>query len=192
MKNLQKINVKLYLQDADSLSAEAAFRVFNSWIAASSDEVLIDVADYSHVGIGPMTLLIGHYANYSLDTDGGEKGVLYARKQPQEGELNTRLKESLKAALEACAKLETEGELAGKVRFRANDLQIVANDRLLAPNTDAAAEELRAALDPVLNQLFAGGQYSIERDSAQSQRLNMRIRAQGSFDTQTLLNNLAA
>ncbi len=192
MKNLPKITVKLYLQDADSLSAEAAFRVFNSWIAASRDDVLIDVADYSHVGIGPITLLIGHYANYSLDTDGGEKGLLYARKQPREGDLNTRLKDALKAALDACAKLEAEDELAGKVHFRANDLQIVANDRLQAPNSDAAAEDLRTALDPVLNQLFAGGEYSVERDSAQSQRLNLRIRAKGSFDTQTLLANLAA
>jgi hypothetical protein len=192
MQNLQKINVKFYLQDEDSLSAEEAFRIFNAWIASSSDEVLIDVADYSHVGIGPITLLIGHYANYSLDTDGGEKGLLYARKQPREGDLNTRLTDTIKATLDACNRIETEAETAGKVRFRAGDLQIVANDRLQAPNSDEAAEHLRTALTPVLNKLFAGGEYSIERDSTQGQRLNFRIRAQDSFDTQTLLANLAA
>lgn len=192
MQNLQKINVKLYLQDEDSLSAEEAFRIFNTWIAASSDEVLIDVADYSHVGIGPITLLIGHYANYSLDTDGGEKGLLYARKQSQEGDLNTRLTDALKATLDACNKIEAAAELADKVRFRAGDLQIVANDRLQAPNTDEAAEDFRSALTPVLTKLFAGGEYRIERDSAPGQRLNFRIRAQDAFDTQTLLDNLAA
>ena len=72
MEDLQRINVKLYLQDPSSLSAEAAFRIFNAWISESSEEVLVDVADYSHVGHGPITLLIGHEANYSLDSDEGE------------------------------------------------------------------------------------------------------------------------
>ena len=32
MESLQRINVKFYLEDPESLSAEEAFRIFNSWI----------------------------------------------------------------------------------------------------------------------------------------------------------------
>ena len=36
MEDLQRINVKLYLQDPSSLSAEAAFRIFNAWISKAA------------------------------------------------------------------------------------------------------------------------------------------------------------
>ena len=107
MEDLQRINVKFYLQDPNSLSGDAAFRIFNTWITESSEEVLVDVADYNHVGHGPITLLMGHEANYSLDSDEGELGLLYARKQPQEGDLSSRLVGVLTAALNACRRLET-------------------------------------------------------------------------------------
>ena len=62
MQDLQRINVKLYLEDPTALSAKETFRIFNSWIPTTPDEVLIDVADYSHVPDGPVTLLVGHDA----------------------------------------------------------------------------------------------------------------------------------
>lgn len=192
MDELQRINVKLYLRDADSLSSEEAFRIFNAWIAASSDEVLVDVADYSHVGHGPETILIGHEANYSLDSDGGEAGLLYARKQDQSGTVQERLRGALAAALRACRRLETEPELADKVSFRGGDLKVTANDRLLAPNTPEGERDLRAALEPVLDALFAGAQYDVERDDSSRERLSLRVRAKGEFSAEILLANLAA
>ena len=157
MEDLQRINVKFYLQDPNSLSGDAAFRIFNTWITESSEEVLVDVADYNHVGHGPITLLIGHEANYSLDSDEGEVGLLYARKQPQEGDLSSRLVGVLTAALSACRRLETAPELEHSVSFLGTRLKITANDRLCAPNTEEGESALRATLDPILNRLFAGG-----------------------------------
>lgn len=191
MEKLQRINVKLYLSDADSLSSDEAFRVFNGWIAESGDEVLIDVADYSHVGRGPETILIGHEANYILDSDGGEAGLLYARKQDQSGDVQDRLRGALAAALRACRRLETEPELANKVSFRGGDIKVTANDRQLAPNTEEGERDLRAALEPVLDELFAGAQYAAERDVSNRERLNLRVRAKGDFSAEILLANLA-
>ena len=69
--DLQKINVKFYLAEGSDLPPEAAFRAFSRWIPETTDEVLIDVADYAHVPRGPKTVLVGHEANYILDdTDG--------------------------------------------------------------------------------------------------------------------------
>ena len=51
--DLQRLNVKLYLEPGSSLPPEEAFRVFSQWIPESRDEVLIDVADYGHIDRGP-------------------------------------------------------------------------------------------------------------------------------------------
>jgi hypothetical protein len=191
MQELQRINIKFYLEDADGLSAEEAFRIFSTWIPQTSDEVLIDVADYSHVGEGPATLLVGHSANYSLDIDASGTGLLYARKGAHAGDLSARLSGAIQATLNACRRLETDPELK-ETRFRGGDLQIVANDRLHAPNTDEAEQELRAALAPVLEKLFAGAAYEVKRNPAEGERLNLRIQTQDSFAAQNLLDNLAA
>ncbi|MCY4605156.1 MAG: hypothetical protein OXE49_13070 [Gemmatimonadetes bacterium] len=192
MESLQRINVKFYLEDPESLSAQEAFRIFNSWIPTTPDEVLIDVADYSHLDEGPLTLLVGHEANYSLDNHSAEMGLLYSRKQPADGDLTERLASTFKAALTACRRLEEEPSLAGKVKFRSGDVSLVANDRLNAANDEAGENVLRAALDPVLTQLFAGTEYAVERDPAPELRLNLRIHCQTDADIATLLGNLAA
>ena len=192
METLQRINVKFYLEDPESLSAQEAFRIFNNWIPTTPDEVLIDVADYSHLDEGPLTLLVGHEANYSLDNHSAELGLLYSRKQPADGDLTERLASAFTAALNACRRLEEEPSLAGKVKFRCGDMLIVANDRLNATNDEVGENALRAALGPVLAQLFADAEYAVERDSAPELRLNLRIRCQTDADTATLLGNLAA
>ena len=91
MQNLHKINIKWNLQDPDMLNDEELFRVFNEWISDSCEEVLIDVADYKHLNHGPTTILVGHEANYFLESEDQNKGLVYARKQAQEGNLPTRL-----------------------------------------------------------------------------------------------------
>ena len=192
MEALQRINVKFYLQEPESLSAQEAFRIFNSWIPATPDEILIDVADYSHLAEGPLTLLVGHEANYILDNHSAELGLLYSRKQPADGDLTERLASAFKAALAACRRLEDEPSLTGKVKFRSDDVLLVANDRLNATNDEAGEKALRAALSPVLAQLFAGAEYAVVRDPDPQLRLNLRIRCQTDADTATLLGNLVA
>ena len=74
--DLQRIQIKFYLDDEASISAEDAFRVFNEWIPETSEETLVDVADYSHVPDGPCTLLVGHENNYALDSTDRHVGHL--------------------------------------------------------------------------------------------------------------------
>ena len=192
MQELQRINIKLYLEDPEALSAEQAFRIFNSWIPSTPDEVLIDVADYSHVPNGPVTLLVGHDANYSIDNDHSEPGLLYSRKQPAAGDLTARLTNALQATLKACQRLEADPALEGKVKFRGGDILLVANDRLNATNDSEGENALRAELEPVLAKLFGGAAYAIERDATPQLRLNLRIRCETDANAETLLGNLAA
>ncbi len=192
MQDLERINVKIYLADPNTLSAEDAFRIFNNWIQTTTDEVLIDVADYSHVPEGPVTLLVGHEANYSLDNGHAEPGLLYSRKQPAEGDLAARLESAISSALKACQRLETEPSLENNVLFRGGDILIIANDRLNATNDAEGERILRSHLEPVLTRLFAGASFDIKRDPIPQLRLNLRIRCETDATAATLLKNIAA
>ncbi len=192
MQDLERINVKFYLADPNALSAEDTFRIFNNWIQTTTDEVLIDVADYSHVPEGPVTLLVGHEANYSLDNGHAEPGLLYSRKQPAEGDLAARLENAISSALKACQRLETEPSLENNVLFRGGDILIIANDRLNATNDAEGERILRSHLEPVLTRLFAGASFAIKRDPIPQLRLNLRIHCETDATAATLLKNLAA
>ncbi len=114
--------------------------------------MLIDVADYRHVPAGPGVLLIGHEANYSLDNRENRLGLLYNRKAPLDGTLQSRLEQAYGAAFEACSRLEREAPFSGKLMFDRNAMEVSINDRLLAPNTDETWQALR----PEFEKFFAG------------------------------------
>jgi hypothetical protein len=188
--DLQRLQVKFYLEDEASLSPQEAFRVFSEWIPASKDEILIDVADYTHIEWGPQTVLIGHDANYTLDNTDGRMGVVYAQKSRGNGDASDRLRGAFGQALKACRRLEEHRDLKGRVRFCGSETVLVVNDRLRAPNTETTLGELRADLDAFLGVLFAGSSAQVERDDDARQRLSMRIQAAGDFDVAGLLSHL--
>lgn len=188
--DLQKINVKFYLTADAVLSAEDAFRIFSQWIPETTDEVLIDVADYQHVSEGPKTVLVGHEANYILDNSGGRYGLLYGQKAVAEGSNQERLRTVLAAALKACRRLEETEDATAKAEFGCDEVVIVINDRLAVSNTDAALEELRGDLEPVLKQLYGGAAIQLTREGDERHRLAVRVRAEGNFGAEALLSNL--
>ncbi|HJP32958.1 MAG TPA: hypothetical protein QGF95_20615 [Candidatus Latescibacteria bacterium] len=188
--DLQKINIKFYLAEDTVLSPEDAFRIFSQWIPETPDETLIDVADYQHVPQGPKTVLVGHEANYSFDNTDGRYGLLYRQKAAASGPNTDRLKSALVATLRACDRLERGADATAKARFVGAEAVVVINDRLCAANDDDALDEIRGDLDAVLDQLYAGASTQIQREGDELQRLSIRVRAEGDFDTQALLSNL--
>ncbi len=189
--DLQRLNVKLYLEEEDSISSEDAFRIFNTWIPQTTDETLIDVADYSHLPHGPQTLLVGHEANYSLDNTDGRMGVMYARKQPVSGTGAERIRDAFVRALKTCVRLEQEDELNDKVRFRGDQCWLVVNDRLHATNDDDTLEAIRPDLETVLTQLY-GEQFEIERQQGEKDRFSIRVNSQKQESVSTLLERVTA
>lgn len=117
-------------------------------------ELLIDVADYSHVPAGPGVMVIGHEANYSVDNRGNRLGLLYNRLAAIEGSTRDRIKQAYDAALSAARKLEQEPELQGSIRFDERDLEIWINDRLLAPNTPETFAVLETEVATFLAERF--------------------------------------
>jgi hypothetical protein len=183
-------NLKVFLEVWE-VSPEETFKTFNNWISASSDETLIDVADYSHVHEGPITLLVGHEANYCIDQTDSRLGLLYSRKRLN-GASAGQLQSLFTAALEACLRLEREEKLQGRVRFSANQFLLVANDRLNAPNSEASLDALRPELETVLDIIFDRAEFSIERDPDNKRRLAVSVVTAENGDVGTLLGRLNA
>lgn len=187
----QHVNVKLLVKNAEEVDLEALVPVFHSWIQnQAGDELLLDVADYRHVSAGPGVVLVGHQGNYSLDNTGGRLGVLYNCKAALKGTNQDRLIQATQAALTACRRLESEPRLAGKVQFNGHDVEIVINDRLLAPNTlqtqAAADREFRF----FFSTLFGDAEYAVSYPQDPRSLFGVQVRTSEAFNTAELLDNL--
>ncbi len=161
------------------------------WIPDPDDDVLVDVADYTHVQDGPQTILVGHRANYALDATAGRFGFLYARKRALEGSLSKNLEEVISAGLRACKRLDDDDRLKGKVRFNGESAQIILNDRLEAANDADTFDALKSHLNPILDRLYAGASYEISRDEDARRCLTVGIQATGEFAPAQLIENLS-
>ena len=154
MNNLQQIDVKIPTSTFENIDAYTQMGVFQRWIRESTvPGILIDAADYSHMHHGPGVILVAHEFNVSLDHVGGRTGLLYHQKTPLQGELADRIQQIVHAALVCCRALEKAPELEGKIAFDYGRIRVIANDRLLMPNSpenyDAFAELVTAVLTPL-------------------------------------------
>jgi len=187
--DLQKINVKIFITDPSPIQAETLVEVFNTWIQ-NSDGKYYDLADYAHVPAGPGILLVAHEANVSIDNNGNRWGLLYSRKQPEEGSNREKLRSALATALEYCRRIEAEPALRGRVRFRGDEAMVLVNDRLLAPNTEETFVAIRPDVEALARGLYAGSGFSLEREQDSRKRFGLYMKAADSFDVGTLIKNL--
>ncbi len=187
--DLTRLAVKVFAAEGSAVELARVIPIFHGWIQRQAVEgLLIDVADYSHVVDGPGILLVAHEANYALDETGGRLGLLYSRKQPLEGTLAERLRRSTEIAWRACRELEGAPELGARLRFPGDEIQIIANDRLLAPN----GEETWRAFQPELRALLAGlapeADLEIDREGDPKERFAVTVKWKG----RSLFERLAA
>jgi hypothetical protein len=189
---LQKINVKVFSTEPNKVPLTDFIDIFHGWIQAT-DGVYHDVADYSHMQAGPGIVLVADDANVSIDETDNRRGLLYSQKSKLGGSNLEKLSAVLRSALENCHRLEEEPALRGKLRFSGNQVEILVNDRLLAPNKGEVFEELRPEIDFLARRLYASTNFKLSRNRQDTRhRLNMTISTPLSFETKTLLNNLQA
>jgi hypothetical protein len=185
--DLHKFGIKFFADDAERVDILKLIPMYHRWIQHDAlEDLLIDVADYSHVPAGPGIMLIAHEGNYALDETGHERGVLYYSKQRLPGELPERLARVASKALKAAQLMSGAAELAGALKLPGNRLQFFANDRLVAPNTDAAYAALEPALRAFLDRLYAGQRYTLVRESDPRERLSVRAQAGSETALETL------
>lgn len=115
--------------------------------------LLVDVADYAHVPEGPGVVLIGHDVDYSIDSTGGQTGLLTTRKHyAQDGlSLAELLRDTLAKALVAIRAIEEDG--SSGLKFDLSRFEIQLLDRL-AVSADGALESFEAEIAPLLAEVF--------------------------------------
>jgi hypothetical protein len=188
---LQRINVKFFVERSDGIQMTDFIQIFHTWIQHSEGEYY-DVADYSHVYAGPGILLITHEANISMDEAENRLGLLYNQKQFLQGSNREKVRTVVRSALEYCRRLEGEASVRGKLKFRGNETLFLVNDRLLAPNTEESFHALRPDLEDLARRLYAGADFTLEREMDPTNRFSVQVKTPASFDVTTLLKNLGA
>ncbi|MDP6037690.1 MAG: hypothetical protein QGG64_04005 [Candidatus Latescibacteria bacterium] len=184
-----KISVKLYLDQGQNIAPDTWFKTFNTWISAHhGSDVLIDVADYSHVPAGPVTLLLGHQYDISIDDSDDKRGLLYNRKQPGGDHFAQQLSSAVRAACETCQRLEAEDAIDAS--FRGNEIRIILNDRLNAPNTQDTLNAIQNDLNTLLSKLYGGADVAVVRREDEKQRFTLDMRTEGDWPIEKLLENL--
>ncbi|HSX79008.1 MAG TPA: hypothetical protein VLQ80_10610 [Candidatus Saccharimonadia bacterium] len=193
-----KYELKFSLDDASGVELEEFIPVFHDWIQTQQlEELLIDVADYRHVPQGPGVVLITHDAHYVMDLTDERLGLLYSRRRETHPSrcaiesVEDRLKSVWHCALTACQRLAAHPALHGRLQFQGNELLLRCNDRLQAPNTTAAYDDLCQHLEPFLATLYPGQRVEVEHMREHTSRLTVAIKVPEPLDVDTLLTRLA-
>ena len=122
LRDAERVQVKLFAE-GEAPKPLDLIPVFHRWIQDDvvKDELLVDVADYSHVPQGPGVLLVGHGADWYYDQGEGRPGLLFSRKRAFEGDLRARLRDAFRQALEAAKRLQDDPTTG--LRFGTSELK---------------------------------------------------------------------
>ncbi len=175
---LQRLGVKLFVENPSSLEIRSFIPILHSWIQrqAIAGHLLIDIHDYSHVYRGPGILLVAHEGNFSMDRAEDRLGLFYYRKQPSKGSLRDHIQTIFRTALQACRLLEEESELEG-IRFKTDEVLVVANYRLFAPNTPKTFQQLQPVFTEFFEQLFEGNEVTLNHRSDPKERFSVTVQS---------------
>ena len=188
--DLQYLNWKLYLENPAEAEPDEWFKVFNGWIP-DSPEIFIDVADYKHVQDGPVTVLVGHYVNLSLDAGGRTLGLLYDYKHPMAGSNEEKLKSSLLGLLRAAKRLEDEAGFGHKPKFKSGEVRLIVNSRAIAPNSAETLAAVKPELTKVLAKVYGENGFTVEHLADPRQRFMVQVTAKGNPPLAELIQRLA-
>lgn len=173
-----KVQVKLFATERLDESLESYIPVFHRWIREEvvADELLIDVADYTHVPKGIGVVLIGHGADYAIDQSEGRPGLLFNRKRalPEGKEL---VSDALARALDAARLIESDSEATGPRGFSSTEILFRFVDRLYLKNDDESLARVRPALEAALAKHFPDAKFTLEREGEAREPLTVRARS---------------
>lgn len=189
----ERLDVKFFVAPVKGakLDVKRFMPIFQQWIQEDRlPGLLLDVADYTHVTEGPSMVLVAHEGQYVLDEAEGRLGMLYSHRRGVKGDFDARLAESFRRALRACALIEAEPVLEGRLRC-SGEVLFRINDRLHAPNTPATFDAVRPALAALTGKLFGSTPATLEaRPASGDAAFTVAIRAQSTAPASDLLSRL--
>jgi hypothetical protein len=174
--NLQKINVKLFLDASGPIDLDPFLAIFARWREQADHPAgWIDLADYAHVERGPGILLIGKQGNLSADLADPGPGILYANKQDLDGDPEERIRTSFRRGVGLIERLLEEPQFPRNLTPRTDFWGLTFNDRLEVPHGDETDRRLRPAVRAVADRLFGPGAYQIVSDPEKTRRYGVTL-----------------
>lgn len=175
-EGLQRIDVKLLLDAPPGLETDFLLSIFGRWRLEEGEEI-VDLADYAHVDDGPSCLLISHLWHFGISFSGGRPGLFYSSRKGLAGTDEERIAGALRGLVAKGRRLIAEPEFPPDARPASREIEIVFNDRLLAPNDAAGDARLRPAVEAIARRVHGAGACTPERDPEPKRRLGYRILA---------------
>jgi hypothetical protein len=188
-----RLNLKLFVTDAPSLRPAELAPIFHGWIQRRelAPDLLIDVADYSHVADGPGVVLIAHEGHYAFDALQGQLGFSYSlRRAKVAAGFEPALRYGLRQLLTGVNLLLHEPSLQGRLQFDMQRLKLQINDRLRAPNRAETWAELRPEAQPALGAIFDTG-VRVEADPPGLGLFTLQVKSPKPFTPSELLAAVA-
>ncbi len=171
----KRLGAKIFVESGTSLTATQLIPVFHDWITNKVvDEMLIDVADYSHVLHGPALLLVALEADYVLDEGNGETGIRYIRKRALPATFAAAVTQVIGQAVHAASHIAVEPSLDPPAVFDATRIEIELLDKLNYPSTSVGLED---ALTVVIQAIFGDNAAltAVQDDPRRPLRFSVRL-----------------
>jgi hypothetical protein len=110
-------------------------------------------------------------------SSGGGPALFYSTRKGLSGGLAERIAQAIAGLLARAQRLAADPDFPRGAAPRCGELEVILNDRLQAPNTDAMDAQVRPALDQVLRRLYGESGIRVEREKDPSRRLSYRVHA---------------
>lgn len=183
----QRVELSLPIEAGTLPDPERVVPVFHAWIRDhATDEVLVDVARYGHVKLGPVVMLVGHASDYVIDVTPEGSRLCAVRKRDQAPE-TARLWDVAERLLGAAALLSAA---LPDVRFRTDELTLRLLDRLNAPNTAEGFAALSGEVSAFAREWL--GPVELEHTGEPGGPLEIRLRREPNEPIAALRSRLPA
>ena len=174
---ITKATARIYTTKS-SLTPSDLRLLFHEWIQQDAlDELLLDVADYTHVPKGPGVLLVAHECYVGFDDADGRFGLSWSARQDALGPAADNWRHAVSRLLVAAR--AAERRFGKELAFEAAQLVLGCNDRLHTPHGEASYNALHGALKAVASEVYPGADCEIEPIGETRQCFRARLSTAG-------------
>jgi hypothetical protein len=186
-----RLELKFFAEDDRMPDPSEFVPVFHRWIQIGRlpGELLIDVADYSHVHHGPGVVLVGHQASYAIDHGEGRPGLLCRLTRFPSRDGASRLRALFRRGLGARVLLQEEPAVGGRFRLRDDEMRLRVLDRRAAPNRESTFAAVERELSPFLAGIGDRG-VRLEPRFGSREPFAVRIAIDGGLDPKEIVQRL--
>lgn len=186
----QRLSAKLFITNGSAFQPGACVPLFHQWIQRQeAGELLIDVADYTHVPEGPAVMLVGLEGEYVIDQGSGRTGIRYIRKRALPDELLPAILFTLSKTLAASVRIQ--GAIKEDIMIDSGEIEIALIDKLRYPNTPATFDALTSRLLPLAKALYgATGLTIVHVETDERLPLAVQIKTSRDVSLTELVNQL--